>query len=372
MMMRKMMSKGRSVALRRRRNFDDNIKAQAGPSKPTGGIPLVGVAVGASCLYLLEETRNPFFVYSSTLFSAIDHSYPLTICNIEKEQKQIHPQQIHDESTRPAEKVDFPSLKARLVQRNTKDGEPNGTTQFSFNSDEPIPIDNNLFQGTVTLVLRPLQLGHDPKFQERFPSYIRQSRDDVPTFYFVLRGKFKRPVPKDSLMVGGELVDVHVMDDTLSGWTRRCADVLLRLLSRNIGGNMSYSFGGRKGRTDDRDPVERPHITFPVATAMTVDIESNGPTGASANTWDTETTYTFVYCASSIDLATWKVTYPFEMDVQQFWGDSPLRLVIYEKSEKQRDNSYLFELQLEHHPIHQVDENRTTLRNEQPLLSISL
>lgn len=127
------------------------------------------------------------------------------------------------------------------------------------------------------------------------------------------------------------------------------------------------------GKQNDKDRVERPHISFPVASAMTLVTEPDGNDDASNDTWGTETTYSFLFCASSIDLATWKVTYPFEMDVQNFWRNSPLRLVIYEKSEQQRDNDYLFELQLQYRPNHQqVDEIDAIFQSSrQPLPSPS-
>jgi hypothetical protein len=110
---------------------------------------------------------------------------------------------------------------------------------FPINSDEPIPIDNHLFKGTATLVLRPLQSEHDPQFHQRLPLFLEQCRDDTPSFYFLLQGKFKRPLQKDALLVGGELLDPCIIDHTLSSFTRRWDDLLLRLLSRNIGGSMS-------------------------------------------------------------------------------------------------------------------------------------
>ncbi|KAG7364072.1 hypothetical protein IV203_037274 [Nitzschia inconspicua] len=335
------------------------------------GIPFVGVAAGVTILYFFKKKkRTDHVIDSSRLFSAVDHSYPLRIDNFWVEQRSHNQQQNYQKWKR--RKVLFPSLEAHLVQRRAGDG--GSSTRFSFNADEPTEIDNDLFVGSVTMVLRPLQSEHDPKFEERFPPRVLQAREDVPSFYFHLKGNFKRPIQKDALMVGGELLDPLVMDSTLSGWTRRWADLLLRLLSRNIEGSMSYSFGGRPKDRDSRGHAERPHtgIAFPVASAMEIDHENDLTVGGgSIDTWDTETTYSFVYCASSIDLATWKVKYPFEMNAQHFWGQSPLRLVIYERNEDQRHNNYLFELQIEFQP-NDKDCNADatcTLQNEYPLLS---
>jgi hypothetical protein len=316
-------------------------------SKASNTMPFIGLAVGASLFYLLEEMKSAnIHLDSSKLFSVVDQLLPFSISRFGQLQQQVTLMPLQQQ------KVQFPSLNAQLVQSSGSDQQirhnDNNSIIFPINSDEPIPIDNHLFKGTATLVLRPLQSEHDPKFQQRLPLCLEQSRDDTPSFYFLLQGKFKRPIPKDALLVGGELLDPYVMDHTLSSFTRRWADLLLRLLSRNIGGSMSYSFGGKRGRNKSTDAgVECPHIAFPVTSAMMINQDSEGSCGT-IDVWDTETVYSFMYCASSIDLASWKVIYPFEMDIRRFWGDSPLRLVIYEKSKDgQNRNNYVFELQLD-------------------------
>jgi hypothetical protein len=327
-----------------RRIFDRN-STLGFVSKALNVMPFVGAATAASLLYVLQE------LHSTNLSSAVDQSLPWKMTGLGEFRwpSKDQPQRNVTSMFQQQQKVQFPSLNARLVQSNGPDQKSRHQSAFPINSDEPISIDNHLFQGTVSLVLRPLQSEHDPQFQQRLPLHIEQFKDEVPSFYFLLQGKFKRPIRKNALLVGGELLDPFIMDHTLSSWTRTWADLLLRLLSNNIGGNMSYSFGGRSGGSKDKDArVECPHIAFPVESAMMIADQDSSVSSCTIDVWDTETSYSLMFCASSIDLASWKVTYPFEMDIRRFWGDSPLRLVIYEKPEDGRkQNNYVFELQLD-------------------------
>jgi hypothetical protein len=320
--------------------------------KAPNAMPFISVAAGAFFLYNLEEMKSSnVHLISSKLCSVLEHLSWLRIGRLGDDRWRSlndQPQQDETSISHQQQNARFPSLKARLVQSAGPDQQTRDESTFPINSDDPIPIDNHLFKGTVTFVLRPLRAEDDPVFQQRVPLHREQSGDDIPSFYFHLQGKFKRPIQKDALLVGGELLDPFVMDRTMSSWTRQLSQLLLRLLASNIGTNMFYSFGGERGRNKNKEAgVEYPHIAFPVESAMSIDQDLDG-SSCSPDVWDTDTVYSLMYCASSIDLASWKVTYPFEMDVRKFWGDSPLRLVIYEKpTDGQEHNNYVFELQLE-------------------------
>jgi hypothetical protein len=139
----------------------------------------------------------------------------------------------------------------------------------------------------------------------------------------------------------------------------------------NVGPDMQYSFGdgcsgsstfggGNGGITASTDDVIFPHITFPVESALKVEAlggESNDDGGGDevdGLMWNTKDTYSFTYSAQSIDLANWKLLFPFEIHVSRFWGNSPLRLVLYETEStcggnmKKPKKNYVFELQLEY------------------------
>lgn len=167
---------------------------------------------------------------------------------------------------------------------------------------------------------------------------------------------------------GGELAD---KDFQCNVFMKGLTNVLLNFLMKYIGNDLAYSFGGKD--KDGRD--ELPHIAFPLKTAMNDVIvtpagEIPPPMGApfvetnesrtlrkastDTNDWSLVDTYSMSFTASSLDLPTWQVLYPYDTSLSLFWGDSPLRLVIYEKGE-QRDgnaqlsqdaNNYLFALQV--------------------------
>lgn len=195
-------------------------------------------------------------------------------------------------------------------------------------------------------------------------------------FEIQIQGRFKY-IPSGTLYCGGELVSNEPMN--LSRTTRGAAQVMLSLLSRIIGSDMQYSFGGGG---------ERPHISFPLETAMDTivvttedersppclgqaiaDVEStNGNTNLD-NTINLEDTYTMTFQSTCIDLPTWSIVKPFPVNLSNFWGDSLMRLVVYEQQQQQQqegreekitmhkevvnesrgsDNNYLFALQFEH------------------------
>jgi hypothetical protein len=129
---------------------------------------------------------------------------------------------------------------------------------------------------------------------------------------------------------------------------------------------LEYSFGSKTGTK------ELPFISFPLKSAMynvivtpfgetpprmgepfaeTEQSRSSRKESLDTNTWSLEDTYSMSFTASSMDLTTWKVLYPYETSLNLFWGDSPLRLVIYEKGGQRDENNYLFALQVRHVPL---------------------
>jgi len=165
------------------------------------------------------------------------------------------------------------------------------------------------------------------------------------------------------LYCGGELDTVDAMP--LTPVTRAVSNVLLSLLSRIVGSDMDYSFGGSS---------EKPHISFPLVEAMDRIIVTKAsstepppmmgvpfPEPQSERrpnvVWNTQDTYSMSFHSSCVDLATWKVVHPFTVDLKQFWGnDAGLRLVIYDKQcnasnsddEDDPKKKYLLALQVQH------------------------
>merc|ERR1740124_642865 len=84
--------------------------------------------------------------------------------------------------------------------------------------------------------------------------------------------------------------------------------------------------------------------------------------------WDPNVLYSMECTGDAIDLANWKILSPMEMNLSTFWGNSPLRIVIYQKQQKEEVQqeeedikeeknklNYIFNLQLEH-----IDSNKNT------------
>ena len=156
--------------------------------------------------------------------------------------------------------------------------------------------------------------------------------------------------------------------------------MLLRLLYQYIGPGMSYSFGG-----SEHDNSVLPHIAFPVKQAMQHVVvtpagsdpprlgqpfiesdESRRQRKADADRtndfWDLDSTYSMSFASSCVDLPTWRILYPRSIALSTFWGNSPLRLVVYERDggDKIGNNKYLFSLQVEFLGF-PADQRATTL-----------
>ena len=177
----------------------------------------------------------------------------------------------------------FPTLQAKLWNNDTS--EP-----FIINSNEVIPINNNLFTGHVKLVVKPLKHEHDPNYKKRICN-------DEDTFFFQIQGKLKKPMHQ--LFVGAQLNDSMPSSKIMN----KLSGLILNCLGKALGQGMSYSFGNEH---------ERPHISFPLHTAMESIIISRdgqavpilGPSFANAEVldsqrissnneqyWDTDVTY---------------------------------------------------------------------------------
>ena len=246
----------------------------------------------------------------------------------------------------------FPTLNTKLW----KDGQH---LFFPLNSDEPIPINNDLFVGQVLLSIRPMQSSDDPNFSNR----VDKATD---TFHIQFQGRFKRPIEKDKLFVGAELAHPKM---SLGSVTKKLSSLILHCLAINMGAKMKHSFG---------TPTELPHISFPLHKAMQKVVvseagESAPPLGNPfpseqqqvGEKWNTEDLYSFSFSASSIDLTTWKVLYPWEINLTRFWSDSPCRLVVYYREDDNESKKYLFNLHVEHLPTSVETSTRETpmLRN---------
>ena len=190
-----------------------------------------------------------------------------------------------------------------------------------------------------------------------------------------IQGKFRR-VPQEPLYVGAEITKRMVL-----GMLRRTLCQSILAFVRKVMGHLHYSFG-------DADNNELPHIVVPLWTAVdrlvvtpegeTAPLlgvpvpESDGDrttrrSKTSVPTVDKSSTYTFSFNTMYLNLPSWvlcKLPMMGDMSLRDFWGDSSLRLVVYdtpslvtletgeatEGRHLQRDNRYFAKVQMTHDP----------------------
>ncbi|GAX11977.1 hypothetical protein FisN_8Lh072 [Fistulifera solaris] len=246
----------------------------------------------------------------------------------------------------------LPSLQATwLPQTNTN------TTNDSFplNATQPIPFQNDLFEGHCLMVIKPLPPKQDPYWHTRL--FAQKKRRIV----WQIQGTF-RQVPQGVLYAGAELMQPMRLGLVTQGVAR----LLLKLVQR-FHSNVHFSFG-----SDD----ELAHIVIPAFTAMEKMIVTppfqepprlgdpwdEAPESMqfrketqSTGSWNTTDTYSMEFFSMYIDLAQWKlVQLPVSGDValQTFWGDSPVNLCFYDAPPKDkhtaRNKRYAFGVQLKY------------------------
>jgi hypothetical protein len=248
----------------------------------------------------------------------------------------------------------LPSLQASwLPQTNTH----TTSTSFPLNATQPIPFQNELFEGHCLMIIKPLPPNQDPYWHTRL--FAQKKRRIV----WQIQGTF-RQVPQGVLYAGAELLQPMRLGLVTQGVAR----LLLKLVQR-FHSNVHYSFGSS---ADD----ELAHIAIPAFTAMEKmivtppsqepprlgDLWDETPESMqfrketqSTGSWNTTDTYSMEFFSMYIDLAQWKlVQLPVSGDValQTFWGDSPVNLCFYdalpEEKHTARNKRYAFGVQLKY------------------------
>lgn len=224
-------------------------------------------------------------------------------------------------SVPPPQATLFPSLRTYL------NDEP-----FILNQQAPVPFENDFFVGKMLMVCKPTKAESDPYWNEKvFSKFKRRLIINV-------QGRFKRQ-PKN-LYAGAQVSQPM----KLGLLTRGLCNVLLNLVER-FNSNLHSSFGS---------DTEFAHICAPAHSfferLIVTDPNESPPDmlelwdeskeskrqrqGAKTFTWDTTKTYSFSFFSMYVDLVTWKiVSLPAtsDMNLQTFWGDSLLRIVLYDK-----------------------------------------
>ena len=232
---------------------------------------------------------------------------------------------------------------------------------FQLNSQEGIPIESDLFVGKAMILMKPLNPNDDPYYTEHLFSQKKRS------FIVQVQGKFKRK-PTGTVYMGYEILKPM----KLGLLTKGVCGVLLRFM-QSFNPNVVYSFGDDSNASQDHPRVVVPaHTVFnriavtplgqeppPFTFQPFPEDEATQKKRMKSKTfeWNTEATYSFTYFTMYFDFPRWKIvnipaTGP--LNLSTFWGDSPLRIVMYEhtgeKSRKhlQRDNRYGFSMQVVH------------------------
>jgi len=298
----------------------------------------------------------------------------------------------------------FPSLRADILVNNCEGKEQR--KPFELNSE--VSIDNAFFVGRVMLLLRPSIPSDDPDYRSQI------GNNDKCTFVLRLQGRFKQKIPREDLMIGAQTTSRLTLLDNASTWTKGIVNWSLQTLAMKMNCSMTHSFGNDNDNDMDveDDDASLPHISFPLYSCMNRVIRSpltdnnvtntlvplmgqsfqdfhleNNDDEAEDNSndeyeeekkdddvdssslfWDPNVLYSMECTGDAIDLANWKILSPMEMNLSTFWGNSPLRIVIYQKQQKEEVQqeeedikeeknklNYIFNLQLEH-----IDSNKNT------------
>jgi hypothetical protein len=241
--------------------------------------------------------------------------------------------------------------------------EKNGTLQpdFPLNSRQAVMVDTDLFIGRMLMIVRPIRPEDDPYWNDKI--FSKRKRRVV----FQLQGKFKR-APTGTLYAGGEIS--HQM--RLGLVAKGICGILLKLV-KSFAPDTHYSFGDNGGK-------EKPHIVIPAWSFFerlvvtkpgeeppelgkaffepeeSIAARKNSKSKAQWNTYDT---YSMSFFSMYLDLVKWQVVQvpvTSDLDLKTFWGNSFLRIVLYENTTPvkdgrhlQEDNTYFFAIEVRLH-----------------------
>lgn len=273
------------------------------------------------------------------------------LVEIQVEQESNNGSAIMEEQDYPIAK--FPTLVVNVLEKNG-----DITTGFPINSQESVPIETDLFKGRMLMLLKPLRPQDDPYWDERLFSKKKRR------FVFQLQGKFKR-VPQGTLYAGGEISNQMKLGLVAKG----ICGLLLKFV-KSVAPDTHYSFG-------DNNDKEKPHIVVPawsfferlvvtesgqeppemgdefVESKESMDARKSGKSKAE---WNTEDTYSMSFYTMYLDFAKWQVVQvpvTSDIDLKTFWGNSFLRIVLFENTTPvkdgrhlQKDNTYYFAIEV--------------------------
>ena len=225
-----------------------------------------------------------------------------------------------------------------------------------LNAQTPIPVETELFKGTILLICRPAT---DPAKVDRYWNekvFSKKKRRVI----LQLQGKFKYK-PTGTIFAGMEISDPMKLGLIANG----LSNLILKLIRTPT---LHYSFVSS---------TERAHICFPASTFFEtmvvtppsetppamggIDFEGETPemrverkAYKTKIDWNTEDTYSMGFHSMYVDFPTWSiVSLPTGRDVplQMFWGNSFASIVMYEVDNDKKDHTigktkYVLDVQL--------------------------
>jgi len=227
----------------------------------------------------------------------------------------------------------FDTLSMNVISHENK------LIKFEANSVGGVEIETDYFVGKILFLLRN---PNDTIYFKRF------FEDKKRLFEIQVQGRLKR-IPRGTVYFGGELTEPM----ELSLVSKGISSVILRMLRKKT--TVHFSFG---------DDEEYSHIVFPLLSVVdnlivtrngekppeigfpfveTLDSKQERKSGIFQPDWNLEYIYSFSIHSMSIDFPKWSiVNVPMisDLSLATFWGDSPIRIAIYENESSSGQHLY--------------------------------
>eukprot|EP00980_Cylindrotheca_fusiformis_P008165 scaffold1729_cov117-Cylindrotheca_fusiformis.AAC.3 len=256
-----------------------------------------------------------------------------------------------------AERNLIPSLESKYLSRGGQ------LVPFQLNCQSEVPVETDLFVGKMMFLVRPTEPKDDPYWNERIFSKKKRR------FIILLQGKLKYE-PQGPLYAGLEVSDPMKLGLMTSG----ICSLILKFI-KNYEPNLHYSFGDEEENAHMSVLAEHFFhglvVTPPGEQLPDLEDQLSSSRDFSSPEkeikWNTKDTYTMMYHTMYIDLPSWTTSHiPLVRDIrlQTFWGNSLLKVVLYEPNKNTSthvatDNKYLMSIQvkyLEPHERKSVEE----------------
>ncbi|CAJ1955741.1 unnamed protein product [Cylindrotheca closterium] len=253
----------------------------------------------------------------------------------------------------------FPSLDIRALTPGGEFG------PFAANSQVEVPIESDLFVGSMILLIRPNDPTQDPYWNERI--FSKKKRRVI----LFLQGKLKY-TPEGPLYSGLEINQPMKLGLMASG----LCNLILTFIQK-FDPSLHYSFGDKEESAHMTSTVEcffdQIVVTHPGETPPKLGEDLNEPAESvkarkaskQKIQWNNQDTYSLAFHTMYVDFPSWttsNVPLVRDMKLQTFWGNSLLNIVLYEMDHGQKrhirkDIKYIMSIQLKYLKPHERQNN---------------